>query len=245
VVIPQLLIGQVVPQARALEQRGRVLPTLHEVDLLARIAVQHDMEKAMDIALGVLGTGLSLETVLLHLIGPAARQLGIDWEDDLRSFADVTVGLGTLHELVHMLAPREADGLDTNYSQFHSVRQSSALLVSGPAEQHTLGLYIFAELLRHSHWTVVLEPEMSHRALLQAVRSQPLDLLGFTVSSPERLHTMVELFKAIKRASQNPALHVLVGGPSDLADEARRAGVHFYHDARQALDWLDTEKPQR
>jgi MerR family transcriptional regulator, light-induced transcriptional regulator len=242
-VIPQLLIGQLVPQAPAQEQRGRVLPTSEEVDLLARIAVEHDLERAVEIALGVLAAGLSLETVLLHWIAPAARRLGTDWEEDLRSFADVTVGLGTLQELVHLLAPRQE--VNESLAAHSSEGRGSALLVSGRAEQHTLGLYIFAELLRHSHWTVVLEPEMSHSAVLQAVHSQPLQLLGFTVSSSERLNSLLELIKAIKRASQNPALHVLVGGPADLTDEAHRAGVHFHHDARAAIDWLDSKKQRR
>jgi hypothetical protein len=114
-------------------------------------------------------------------------------------------------------------------------------LLSSPGEQHTLGLYIFAELLRHSRWTVVVEAGMSSGALLQALRSRAIDVVGITVSNPERLAAMVELVDTMHQTAQNPLLRVVFGGPVDLKEEAVRAGLHFYDDARSAIDWLDGE----
>lgn len=240
-VIPRLVIGQGLPrEADSLARRGRVLPTQAEIDLLARIAVQPDLEKALDLAFGMLSAGLSLETVLLHLIGPAARRLGVDWEEDLRSFADVTVGLGTLHEVVHLLARRETgDAVISQGQEGTLLLPKRALLVGGPGEQHTLGLYIFAELLQHSRWAVAIEATMPDSALLQSVRSQSIDLVGISVSAPERLAAVAQLIRRLRSSSQNPALRVLVGGPVDLTREAQQEQVPFFSDARGAVDWLD------
>jgi MerR family transcriptional regulator, light-induced transcriptional regulator len=218
-----------------------VLPTLAEVDLLSRIAVQPDLDKAIELALGMLSAGLSLETVLLHLIGPAARRLGTDWEEDLRSFADVTVGLGTLHELVHLLARREAGEAIETSATGHAVPRRRALLVGSPGEQHTLGLYIFAELLRHSRWAVAVEATLTDSTLLQVVRSQSLDMVGIAVSASERFVAVAQLIQRIRRVSLNTALRVVVGGPVNLASEAQAHDVLYFSDARRAVDWLDGE----
>lgn len=247
-VIPRLAIAQcLLPDAQRPEaqlKRGRVLPTLSEVDLLARIAAQPDLDGAFELSLEMLRAGLSLETLLLQLIGPAARRLGSDWEEDIRSFADVTVGLGTLHELMHMLARRDARDAIGSPASSHTpagtiLVHKSALLVPGPGEQHTLGLYIFAELLRHSRWTVTLETNIPNSGLLQLVRSQSLDMVGITVSSHERFAEVAKLIQRLRRASQNQAMRVVLGGPVDLTREAEREGATFYGDARRAIESFD------
>jgi methanogenic corrinoid protein MtbC1 len=258
-VIPRLLIAQRLPQGAstaAERRRGRVLPTQAEVKRLADVCAQPNVVQALELTLDILGSGLSLETVLLYLIGPAARSLGTDWEEDVRSFADVTVGLGTLHEVVHCLTYRDdearvaqRDPKPDDARQPKSPHQGntqtargSALLLSGPGEQHTLGLYIFAQLLRHSRWAVLVEAAMPSDALLQCVRSRKVDVVGISVSSPERLAEMAELAQTITRAAQNPALRVLFGGPVDLKQEAERAGLRFFDDARAAVASLDADK---
>lgn len=249
-VIPRLLIAHNLPRTHAEGGPGcalRSLPTLEEVQQLIRLATQSDLQGATGMALTMLGSGRPLETILLQLIAPAARVLGQDWEDDLRSFAEVTVGLGTLHELVHTLAPHPA--LEEVEPSCSSLRQPGsaprleprgrAVLVGGPGEQHTLGLYIFGELLRHARWSVVVETTMSDREVVQHVKSQPVDAVGISISSQERLAAAAHLISSIKRCARNRAIQVLVGGPVDLTDEAEQVGATFCADARSAVAWLN------
>jgi MerR family transcriptional regulator, light-induced transcriptional regulator len=246
-VIPRLVIRQCLSSDEtALARSGRVLPTPSEIELFARIAAQPDLDNALELALGMQRAGLSLESVLLHLVGPAARLLGTDWEEDTRSFADVTVGLSTLHEVVHLLARREAGdeivSNATSLGQNRTLRErKQALLVLGPGEQHTLGLFIFAELLQHSRWAVTIEDSSSNSMLLQSVRARSIDMVGISVSHPERFGAVAQLIHALRRASRNRALRVIIGGPVDLTREAQQEGIQFFSDARRAIDWLDGE----
>jgi methanogenic corrinoid protein MtbC1 len=247
-VIPRLLIAHNLPRTQGDGRLGRVLPTAEEVQHLIQLATQSDLQGSIGMALTMLGAGVALETILLQLVAPAARVLGQDWEDDLRSFTEVTVGLGTLHELVHTLAPQETfENMDSSGSSLRqpgSAREleprGRAVLVSGPGEQHTLGLYIFGELLRHARWSVLIEATMSEREVVQHVKSQAVDAVGISISSQERLAAVAHLISAIKRCARNRAIQVLVGGPVDLTGEAEQVGATFCPDARSAVAWLNT-----
>ena len=47
--------------------------------------------------------GSSVETIYLDLLAPVARHLGDLWNEDLCDFTDVTIGLGQLHKILHLL----------------------------------------------------------------------------------------------------------------------------------------------
>jgi MerR family transcriptional regulator, light-induced transcriptional regulator len=236
-VIPRLLIAHDLMRGpEAFVRKVIALPTTADALELARLAVQSDLQRSLELALAMLGSGLTLETIFLELIAPAARRLGSDWEEDLRSFTEVTVGLGTLHELVHVLVPATAlapSGCAPRPLE-HPPR-GRVLLLGGPGEQHTLGLNMFGELLRHQRWSVLIELAMPSREVLNCVRAQPIDAVGFSVSSPERLWAAAELIASIKRSARTRTIDVLVGGPVNLASEVERLGATFCADAPEAV----------
>jgi methanogenic corrinoid protein MtbC1 len=248
-VIPRLSIAHNLPRTHldGRHQSLHALPNSEDVQRLTRLATDSDLQGSIGMALTMIGSGLPLETIFLQLIAPAARVLGQEWEDDLRSFAEVTVGLGTLHELVHTLAPPETlepqqsgDPSCSSARQHANQPRGRAVLVNGPGEQHTLGLYIFGELLRHARWSVLIEATMSDREVVQHVKSQPVDAVGISVSSQERLAASANLIAAIKRSARNRAIQVLVGGPVDLSEKAEQIGATFCRDACAAVAWLNS-----
>lgn len=48
--------------------------------------------------------GASLETIFLNLFSPAAKYLGKLWEEDICDFADVTIALCRLQQLLRELS---------------------------------------------------------------------------------------------------------------------------------------------
>ena len=151
--------------------------------------------------------GLEQDSVLVDLIGPAARYLGEQWEDDRASFSDVTLGLVLMHELIHSMGYEYHDGPQ----EAGGVRR--VMLASAPGSQHVLGLSIVSEFFRKAGWQVVLEVSPSSAELCRAVKNEWFDLVGVSVALDAQLRGLPELVKNLKAASRNPVTPILLGGP--------------------------------
>ncbi len=196
----------------------RLPPDLEEIAHFSRLAASEDLPGALLFIEALVRQGLSIGTVLLHLIAPAARRLGEDWLEDLRSFAEVTVGLGTLQEVVHVLGPSFASGLGD---------RGSVLLVAAPSEQHTLGVQVLAEFIRRAGWTVEIDTNVSRQGLITRVESERFDMVGISISNGQLAGPLADLVSSVKRRSANPRLGVMIGGSLDLADQAGAIGATF------------------
>jgi methanogenic corrinoid protein MtbC1 len=206
-------------------------PTSEEVFEVARIAACHDLPGALAFVEAVCREGLSLEVVLLELIAPAARLLGEHWKADLRSFTEVSAGLGTLQQLVHILGPSFAPSLP---------HRGLVVLVAAPGEQHTLGLYLVGEFLRRAGWGVQIAPTMSESELIRLVASERVEMVGISVSNSQFLKPLSTLISAVRKASRNAELSVMLGGALDLVEFASRNGATLCaSDPREAVRWLE------
>lgn len=230
--IPRLMLAhRADPFSHALCADSRLPPTTAEVFEFARIAACHDLPSALSFVEALCRQGLALEAVLLELVAPAARLLGEQWQADLRSFTEVCAGLGTLQQVVHILGPSFAPALP---------HRGLVLLVAAPGEQHTLGLYLVGEFLRRAGWGVQVTPVMSEPELLERVASERVKLLGISVSNDQLLKPLARLIAAVREASCNPALTVMLGGSLELADYAAINGaVLCAADPREAVRWLE------
>jgi MerR family transcriptional regulator, light-induced transcriptional regulator len=209
---------------------GRVPPTALEVDAFVRIARRQDLPGALAFVEELVRQGLSLESILLHLVPPAARQLGDEWLADVTSWAEVTAALGTLHQVVHVFGPEFAPA---------PARRGPVVLVAAPGEQHTLGLYLLGEFLRRDGWDAHVDPGLPAADLVAFVESQHVAAVGISVSNDELLGGVERLVLAVKRASCNPRVAVLLGGPLDLGPFAARLDVASFCDPREVVRWLD------
>ena len=154
-----------------------------------------------------LARGHSLEYVFLDLFQPAARHIGDLWAEDLCSFVDVTLALGTLHRMLRDLSPdfqREARRFDIG-------RQ--ALLTPLPGDQHTLGLTMVAEFFRRAAWSVWSAPFGCIDELAEATRSTWFTVAGFSVSCIGQLDQLASVIEVVRRESCNRMVGILVGGP--------------------------------
>ena len=88
----------------------------------------------------LLAEGMAVGDLYLHLLAPAAQELGRMWDEDLCSFTDVTVAVGRMQRVLRSLSPAFGHEVD------HPQNGRRVLLVPAPGEQHTLGLAIVADI---------------------------------------------------------------------------------------------------
>lgn len=178
-----------------------------EIDRFTRMLIAADGGAARRAVETLLHQGASRSVIYLGVLAPAARQLGRLWEEDECTFGDVTVGVGRLHRLLRELVS-DADPLPD--ATAHGLR---VLLQAAPGEQHTFGLAMVSEFFRDAGWDVSCATDGVAPDPVAAVASEWFDTIGFSVGSHTRLNWLALAIANLRRASRNPGIVVLVGGP--------------------------------
>jgi methanogenic corrinoid protein MtbC1 len=206
-IIPRLVLSRrAVGKAPAAVASLAWAPDEQMVAELADLVVAQDVGAAATRIEGLRAQGIPIETLYLDLLAPTARYLGELWEADLCDFTAVTLGCSRLQQLLHELSP----------AFFREVEQHEhrrrVLLVPVPGEQHTFGLYMVAEFFRRAGWDV-WSGSMPARELSALVGREAFTLVGFSLSADSRLDALASSIRAVRRASCNRGIGVLVGGP--------------------------------
>lgn len=207
-IIPRLVLAR-----RALPEAPAVLPELdldlarNDVSELAGLVLNRDVDVARSFVETLRTRGTPVESLYLDLLAPAARHLGELWTEDLCDFTQVTVGLGRLQQVLNELGP----AFRTEAEHHEAGRR--ALLVPLPGEQHTFGLFMVAEFFRRASWDVWSGALPSTTDLSRRVREEWFAVIGFSVSTERGLDTLAASIRAVRRASCNRGIGVLVGGP--------------------------------
>ncbi len=149
--------------------------------------------------------GVRLEQIFLDLLAPVARKLGELWDEDRCSFADVTLGLSRLHQVLHELGRRDGGAVRRTGTR-------RAYFAPVPGEQHTFGLSMLEEFFLHAGWETASDHTASTATILQTAATQNLDIIGFSISCKERLDILSDLIKRTRKASRNRDVFVMVGG---------------------------------
>ena len=181
--------------------------------------------------------GVPHEDIFLGLIAPAARSLGVLWEEDEMDFTQVTLGLMRLQQITHHIGYEYQDG-PQNPGPLRRI-----MLASAPGSQHILGLAIVSEFFRKDGWQVVVEIAPSQVELCHAVQNEWFDLVGLSVGLVEQIEGLSDLIRRVKKASRNPETPVLLGGPAFVGKEfnAQDFGANsICVDPRQGLNMAAT-----
>jgi methanogenic corrinoid protein MtbC1 len=209
-IIPRLVLAR-----RAMRETTRpdgVEPGPADVAEFAGLILTRDVSVARDFVQRVRERGASVEMLYLDLLAPAARRIGQLWEYDACDFAEVTVGLGRLQQVLHDVS-----------QMFHAERQAAenghrVLLVPVPGEQHSFGLTMVGEFFRNAGWDVWSEPRIAAgRDIIQLVRSEWFAVVGLSLASETRIDALARGIRSVRRASRNRSVGVLVGGPLFVA----------------------------
>ncbi len=151
--------------------------------------------------------GLSVTHIYLDLFAPAARRLGVLWEQDLCDFASVTVALGRLQRLLRHWT--QAFGADVRPPP----NGRRVLLAQHPHEQHSFGLSMVAEFFRRDGWEVLGGVGGAVQDPSKQVAIDWFDVVGFSIGSEAHVAWAKERVADVRATSRNRAVVVLAGGP--------------------------------
>ena len=224
-IIPRLMLTTRDPApAETAADRENVIPSSFdagEVDSFARRAVTSDPDVLVDEVHRLLAHGVTHEDLLLKLLAPAARRLGKMWDDDACDFADVTIGLMKLHRVLERV---NADGPPAMGAGGCSPR---VLLAPAPGEQHVFGVVMVGEFFSRSGWRVRCETLAEIDHLIDCVSEDHFDVVGLSASAGINTKQLRSGIRALRSASKNPDLVIMVGGQAFNEDVglARRIGA--------------------
>jgi len=230
--VPRMLMAHQTGQAhpRPVATGARTLTPQDIPDFLQEVLGPEDAGAA-EYVRQLLADGVSVESIYLDLLSPAAHELGLRWEDDECSFVDVTVAMGRLQRVLRELSQVfQSEGGEP-------AKEGQVLLTCLPGEQHTLGLIMVAEFLIRDGFRVHVGTPWSEADLLTMVRTDWFDLIGFSAGCESRLSVLKREIHRIRANSRNPNVQILVGGQVFSLDPALvdRVGADGWaRDARES-----------
>lgn len=236
-IVPRLVLGRHTKNRHSTNDlRHNDVPDELDVKEFVRLLLAHEPGIASAFVQLVLQRGTSLGSICLDLLAPAARELGLLWEEDECDFMQVTVGLCRLHQVLRGLSPAfECQVWEQDVGR-------RVLLVAYPGEQHTFGITLVAQFLRRAGWDVSLEFPASCAELIQFTRQAHFSVVGISVGCDVRLDGVSETIASIRAQSRNSHIGVLLGGPiivlrPELAAKLGADGTAS--DGEQAVRWAE------
>jgi len=211
-VIPSLVIAHAKPKEQRAKFPVDIRPTAtEEVAPFAKQMLSGDSSGAEARVEALRAQGFTLEAVYLQLLAPAAMHLRHLWNNDLCGFAEATLALWRIQQLLR------------NYSgEFRAEsapRQTGrrALLAPTPREKHDLSyamfcLVLMSEFFRRDGWDAWIESEPTSPEFTQVVREQWFDVVEFLVSGDKQLDALASRIRMIRRESTNRSIGVMVYG---------------------------------
>lgn len=211
-IIPQLMQAHTSAAEQHLSPTVSRKFTLKEVEQFSESCLGNELDQPLAYVQQLLEDGVSVESVFIDLITPAARWLGYQWELDKKDFTAVTHGLMRMHQLTRSL------GYVNQQSPQTAGDVRRIFFACAPGSMHILGLSIVSEMFRSNGWQVVMEIASTEEELFKALRREWFDMIGLSVGLVEQLPGLKDLIMRLKAQAINPQTLVILGGPAVSSD---------------------------
>ena len=206
-VIPRLAVAHGLPQKTDQPPVVVQKPSPEALKALADLAMREEFSAVVAYVEALVDRGVPIEDAYLQWLAPAARQMGCDWESDRTDFSSVTIGMWKLQQAMHALS----DTFLKNAATVKSARR--ILLASVPGDQHTMGLFMASEFFRRGGWDVWSELPSDYEDIVDKARGEWFDLIGLSVGVDHKLDALTHAISALRRASRNADVLIMLGGP--------------------------------
>jgi DNA-binding CsgD family transcriptional regulator/methylmalonyl-CoA mutase cobalamin-binding subunit len=186
-------------------------------DLLRDALAAGDSQKALVMALSILGVGVTLIDFYDRLLAPVMVTVGQAWRRGILSVAQEHIYSTTVRTLIDRLG-----GLPTP-----PLTRGRIVLVPGPGEQHIIGLMMLRHTLRAHGWRVSMpDPLSGHHLAEYAATLADVRMLGVSVHEGARPTVLREWISDCRQSL--PGLPVVLGGQALAADPDlwRRVGAN-------------------
>ena len=225
--------GDVMDVCRSIIDDNRVVYPQAEALKLARLLIA-DNDEAVAAMIKETLTGTSESKQLFaQLFSKTAGALGAFWERDQCSFADVTLGMSSLHRhlrenvyrLQQLLTPTK-----------HHRR---ALITPIPGDDHIFASAMVVEYFRAAGWLVDSGINLKRSNLLRASRTYKFDFIGISVSAADRLYDASRLIHDFRSVQGLQTVPILVGGPPFQQDVTAAVQIGADYSASSALEAIE------
>ena len=209
-IIPRLVRGS--QEDPVLTNTGRDaarMPSESDVIAFADLAVNTDVRSSLEFIGSLLDKDISVESIYLDLISPAAKYLGDMWVEDRVDFSRVSLGASCMQ--------RSLIGLGQRYESKHDFTAQRSMLISAmPGDQHMLGPSIAAEFLRRYGWHAKFIMPNSPDDITNELRQSKFDMLGLSLSCDDYLADLEPLITHVRSSAGE--VGILAGGRAVMAD---------------------------
>jgi hypothetical protein len=189
---------------QAVSLRLRLAPTAE----LMRLSLADDAAPWQSIADRLALERPALAALNAAVLAPLSRALGDAWLDDEVGASELLIGLARLQTLLRRVYSGSCDP--------PAGVHRTALVASLPREPHVLGVCVAATAFDLIGWRVQCCFPKHLDELLGAVQERSVDVLQLTLSDSlhgeDRMAELAATVRAVRRASVNPQLVVLLGG---------------------------------
>jgi MerR family transcriptional regulator, light-induced transcriptional regulator len=205
-IIPRLLMAHTTGLSDLNGQRGGTPINRDDINHFVTLPLRVEAASLLDEVDALIDKGVSVESICIDLLAPAARHLGEMWSRDECDFIDVTMGLWRLQEVMREISSRSPAATRGVHLQ------RSALFSPMPGDDHNFGTMMIEEVFARAGWQseALMQPE--RRELLDRLAATPFDLVGLTLTRDCPSDALGNLIKAIRGVSSNPHVSVIVGG---------------------------------
>ncbi len=220
-IIPRLMLAHQneAPEiARHRRSQSHIDPK--DIQLFSKIICEAALREAREFVTAMRDRHVPVETILLDLLAPTAKLLGEMWEEDDVDFAQVTIALCCLQQVL-----RDVSGVFDAPKAVSTDGSYRALLAPVPGEQHIFSVLLVDEFFRRANWDVWTMPAATETELLDLVRRESFDMAGLSVSCEAWLPELKKLIVCLRAASRNPGLVIMVGGRPFVENPALVASV--------------------
>ncbi|MEM8970469.1 MAG: cobalamin B12-binding domain-containing protein [Pseudomonadota bacterium] len=233
--------GEIIPRLFVLNNQQVVADqSVHEAGLrledyiveYARIILEDESNRAFTFVEQLHADGHQLDRIMMDLLAPTARQLGVWWEEDRIDFVDVTIGTSRLKQVLHHFRPSRQARV---YAEPNPKR---ILLLPTPQETHTFGLLVIAEIFRKSGWEVGGGHVMADDEMNKLLSEEPWDIVGFSLANARLMDKLANAIASARWQSKNKSVKILVGGRAfskDLKLDEKLGADFVVSDPAQAV----------
>lgn len=179
----------------------------------AELVLGTENHRATELIQSYRDRGVTLETIYLDLMVPAAGHLRHLWMEDEWDFADVTLALWRMQQLLRDFSPAFCADAALNSAGLR------ALLAPSPGAKQDIGHMMFGlvlagEFFRRDGWDTWIEPDPASAAFTDAIRTQWFDVVEFFSGSDKKLDDLATNIRMVRRESSNRNIGVMVCGPA-------------------------------
>jgi methanogenic corrinoid protein MtbC1 len=205
-VIPRLMKAHADPYAAANDAAAKPSMSSEDREAFLAVVLTKTLDSVCDHVATLMRGGAAMSSIYTQLLAPSARELADLWDRDRVSYTDVTIGLGRLQQLIRTFSDL------TPYNGDDDPQSASAYFAPRPGEEQTFGFYLMEEMFRWSGWRTSVDSTTTNDEIRSSVRNQWFDMLCLSVTRNDRLEELRSTLEAIRGASRNPDLFVLVSG---------------------------------